>query len=86
MQYLAGCLHKESPFFSLHTLEWKEEAPKEKGWYWTVYAGEVDMHEVVDDRGALYVIFADEREHIKDAPKYISYWLGPIPQPEMPKG
>lgn len=67
---------------TLKALDWTDELPTENGWYWVkrnrwkqpfVYWYEVDNE---------YVGYVGSDIHIRE----VELWLGPIPEPEMPKG
>lgn len=75
-------------------LEWTRELPTEPGWYWLVYFDGLDFEppKCVDVRvddfpeaGLLYVHLAGVEEFFRIDSFTNSWWLGPLPVPEVPK-
>ena len=67
---------------------WTTEPPTEPGWYWVTYAGGVSVIKVRQDEKGLWIedgYYSDQRLAIDSAWKYHSHWLGPLPEPELPK-
>ena len=68
--------------------KWTTEPPTEPGWYWVTYAGGVSVIKVRQDEKGLWIedgYYSDQRLAIDSAWKYHSHWLGPLPEPDLPK-
>jgi len=72
-------------------MEWTKDAPTKEGWYWIcVFYTPTNQHIriiFIDENQTYYapIDWDDEyREHIKELGDNV-YWMGPLPEPEVPK-
>lgn len=65
-------------------LLWTTTPPTAPGWYWAADAGRTPIIVIVAEsaKGLRAFFISDDESFDLD---YWSHWLGPLPEPEMPK-
>ena len=71
----------------IESFRWTTDPPTKEGWYWVRRKGEESEIEVVFIDGwgdGVFTVRATGSE-ISTSPNYFSHWLGPLPEPGLPK-
>lgn len=67
---------------TLKSLGWTNELPTEDGWYWVKRKGWKQPFVYWYEAGNDYAGYVGSNIYLSE----VESWLGPIPEPEMPKG